>query len=1286
MEMVEYDDLTEEQRTAVDALDRSVVLTAGAGTGKTTTLTARYLQMLERSIETALEDGRGEEPDTVDHETILSPDQILTTTFTERAANELEASIRTEITERLDDLDPEAFAAWRRVADDLGDGYIHTLHGFCARLLREHALAVEGVDPGFEPIDDDEAAFLIRETVETLLEEREGHPAVRTLAWRFDRRQLEAVVSDLLGERPESVQWAERWADASVEEYLEFVRTTLHPIDRQDAAELFADPAVVEAIETLRSIVEQPPEIDTGGNAWELAVEIVETVPEEFADGVPSETKQDALAELGVAMTNSSGDRYSERYYTSATTNWGDHPRRKAFDDALRQLMTTIEPEELAVEVDFDVEAASFPFVRALAELTLLAADAYEERKRRRNALDFTDLILKTVEFLEDDANESVRRQLRTQFEYVMVDEFQDTDPRQWDLIKLLTASRKDSFDADNVFVVGDVKQSIYRFRNADVTQFKETAETIEARAAVDGSTADQEELSTNFRTLPTVLGTINELFDAIFVEDGADYEATPQRLDPYRDDPAGVGSVEYLAVPTDPDLRSERFDQYEAFAEAEPDDDTELEAMALAARLSQLFAERLQVYPEHDEAIPSGAGDGYTRAIEPSDVAILLRSRTKLKAYERALEDASIPYSVASGLGFWETPEITALVNLFRVLADPEDDRALYGVLRSPLFGVTDDTLARLAHGSESLWTALQRTDEPPLSDAGELLKTWRRQAGLDRPPATDTTTDAATGTFGTIDGSWAAFLTTIVDATGFLASVSAGERSRQAMANVEKFRQQLRQWEEDGVRSLPTLVARLEDRIEIGGREGEAETDTEGVQILTIHDAKGMEFPVVVVPGVDRGFNLKAALGDGAVEFEQLGSTPAVGMKAPDPDDPFERADTVARQSLRERRRDEELAEEKRVLYVACTRARDHLLLSGLHDAAGEADAPTCTAFEAADPESPSSWRDWVQPELLSEPVLSALDENDSVDRSYGDGSYRVSLPTPPVSWGPSDPEIEPAVTLSPRPPTPRIRFRLSATDLAALLGGYGSLRLDPETRLATVERTAATPDDRHGEADAGEEVGEATDRTDTEREATTGLPPRVFGEIVHRLCELRPPEDAWQSVIEQTLADEGVTVTDEGMKLSDDGRTVALDDDLKNRIRTHTERGIEYVDGIVADHAVEQQYDELYLRATFDQGEIVGYVDHLVVTLDAYHVVDYKTGDVEPSAIESDASYYEPQLRAYAIALHQQDPTRDVHASLVFTAVDRDWETTWTAADLETETRAIEAELARRLDRRR
>ena len=1210
--MVDFDQLTDEQQRAADALDRNVALTAGAGTGKTTTLTARYMRMLERGL-------AGDAP--ADETAPLLPEGILVTTFTKRAADELQASVREAITDRVADADAETYAQWRELADGLEDGYVHTLHEFCTRLLREHAVDVDGIDPGFGTLDERETTALLDDTVTTLLEREDDHPAVETLARRYDRGALRDVLTDLLTERPGGIEWAERWAGATEAEYLSFVDERLHPVSPETAAERLSDPAFVDAVGTLREILDSPPStLNVGGTAWTRAERVVECLDGlSLGNGEATTAGRDRFVELCDHLTEGSGGRYAS--YTGAKGRWsGAEATKGRFDAAVATVVETLEPEAHLVDASMAVDANSFPFVEAFAELTLSAHEAYTERKRRENVVDFADQIEFALAFLRN-APERRREELRERFAYVMVDEFQDTDPRQWDIITHLVSEDPDEFDARNVFVVGDAKQSIYRFRNADVTQFATTATALVGANPDGPADTDADRLATNFRSLPAVLGPINELFDEVFADtdDAPDYEARPQPLEAHRDDPDGLASVEYLLAPTDAEYRARRFDG--PFGEARPDNDAELEGMALAARLTQLFGEPARVYdPESD------VDDPESKAIEPGDVAILLRSRTNLKAYERALEDAEIPFTVASGLGFFDTPEITALMNLFRALADPTDERALYGALRAPLFGVTDDTLALLKTGEGGLWDGLAEADETALRDAHEQLVAWRAAVGLGED-----------GESHRVEGSWGAFLTRVIDETGYLASVSVDERGQQAVANVEKFRELLCGYGDDGTRSLPTLVRRLERQRSLGDREGEAPIrgGDDGVRLLTVHDAKGMEFPVVAVPGVSKEFNTRAAVGSGRVEFEEVGDEEyAIGLRGPDPDDPFDDAPTVAREALRQRRTDEERAEERRVLYVACTRARDRLLLTGVHDLDGE----ELVDVEPADTESAGSWRDWIQPHLLEETVLEALGTESRTTGAFDDAPVTVSVPTRSVDWQSADDPAEPRVDLSPTPPRPERRFRVSPTDLASLLGGHGRLRRDERTNTVLYET-----EDTDGTPENGE----------TATEETESLAPTAFGELVHRLCELRPPEAHRDEVVTRTLAAEDVDRD--------------LTGEERDRVRTHAERAMAYVDDRHAEWNVEHRYDELYVTAEFENGEISGLVDHLVVTPDAYHIVDYKTNDITADEVEAKAGYYRTQMAAYAVALHQQDADRRVTATLYFTEPAEPVRFEWTPTDV-------------------
>ena len=452
----------------------------------------------------------------------------------------------------------------------------------------------------------------------------------------------------------------------------------------------------------------------------------------------------------------------------------------------------------------------------------------------------------------------------------------------------------------------------------------------------------------------------------------------------------------------------------------------------------------------------------------------------------------------------------------------------------------------------------------------------------------------------------------------------------------------------------SLPTLVERIERQRSLSNREGEATVPGggDGVKILTVHDAKGMEFPVVVVPGISRRFNMKAAVGDGKVEFEQIdtddGRPYAVGLKAPDPDDPFDMTTTVARESLKERRKAEERAEEKRVLYVACTRARDRLLLSGLHDLDGD----TLTEIKSADPEEASSWRDWIQPHVLTEETLAALETTERVTTTFGDASFTVSLPTPPADWSEESDVPTPDVELSQTPSRPARRFRLSPTNLASLFDGWGTLRVDERTNTVYYE----------GEDDEDSAEGDGDD-------SPTDVPATVFGELVHRLCELRPPDDHVDDVIDQVLDAED---HDEPLTAAD-----------RERVLDHAERSMAYVDALHDEYDVEYTYDELRVTAEFDRGEVSGLIDHLVVTPDAYHVVDYKTNDIEVSEVAEKAEYYRTQMAAYAIALHQQDPERTVTTTLYFTTPDEAHRFEWTPAELDALKREFGVELTQAID---
>ncbi|WP_135536871.1 UvrD-helicase domain-containing protein [Halostella pelagica] len=1199
--------LTEEQEDAL-AQGRNVAITAGAGTGKTTTLTERYVTILT------------ENPS-------LTPENIVTITFTRKAAAELTERVREEVYDRLEAADsPATYQRWRNVLDDLEDGYVHTIHAFCTRLLRERAVEAP-VPLGFDVLDEDSAATLQREVVTEFLERNQDADDVSLLAHLWGRDQLVDVLVGLLDERPQSEAVLEEWRDAEVDDYVDVLWKEVCDLDVVDARRtLYAD-GLLEQIDTVAGCVDREAAVsdDDGLRAYRTLTEIATTLSEDPEESNPRKCQR-AILDLYEACEKKNGGLYSSSgYVVGDRDDWGEYG--DVYDDlkdAIDAIIAAVEQHEDAVETTpGELEANSAHYALALMRVFDDVLSAYTAEKERRDTLDFPGVIETTLEYLR--GNDAVTARLREQFAAVMVDEFQDTDPRQWELVKLLTGVGERT--ASNAFLVGDEKQSIYGFRGADVTTFGDARAELQAVNATRGVDNVQDrdaksptalELSGNFRTLNEPLSFLNELFDHLFQPEGnvhEPYEAPPQELSTQRDRIEDIeeltGSVEYLVVPDDADTAAALFGDDHPVAEGALDHTIEAEAQALAARLTRLF---------DDPPTVQDPDSGEHRDATPDDVAILLRRRTHLDRYQRALEEYDIPYTVVGGVGFYDTPEVQALTNLFRVLGDTQDDVSLYGVLRSPLFGFADDRLAPAVAEADSVWDALAETDDPQLADAFDLLTTWRTLSGCATPSE---------------DGvlSWNRLLSRVIDDTGYLASVSADERGRQAVANVEKFRDQVRTWSENGVHTAAGLLHRIDRQAEIDPREGEADIpgDAEGVRIMTIHSAKGLEFPIVTVPDLGSDLNFGRSVDDhGYVRLvdgtDDAPPVPAVG--GPNPDDAFSIEKTAVHEYADRRSRPQERAESKRLLYVACTRTRDHLLLCGTHDI----DVDESGTIELGEPAAfvdAVRWRDWLQPVLL-DGALVAEAIRDGQARGEMDGaSYTVRTPPRPVDWHTDDDAVDSAPKISiPSPPSLTPAKRIAATTL--------------------VNAVAETSTDGHSYTQSGE---------------SAGLSPTTFGTVVHRLNELRPPRDEWPTLIRRLsrMAGEEPTEAD----LCD--------------VVDHAADAVEFVDQVEADARVQETYDEYSVVARIGASRIVGDIDRLLVTPDAYHIIDYKTNDLSSTTSDELVAHYRPQMLAYALALWQHDRSRDVRASLRFTDTGVEERFNWELG----QRTDIESELRRMMD---
>ncbi|HEV3228065.1 MAG TPA: UvrD-helicase domain-containing protein [Solirubrobacteraceae bacterium] len=806
-------ELTEDQLGAVRRRRGSLLLSANAGSGKTSVLVERY-------VASVVEDG-------------LAPSQILAITFTERAAGELRQRIR----DRLLALGERA------AARELDAGFVLTVHGFCARVLRAHPWAA-GLDPAFSVLDE-RAAYSIgqeayRRALAALLGDREGPELDLVAAWGPER--LGATV-------------------AAVHEQLRSRGLRAPVLPPPGPAPSLAQPAraLESARQALASELSRCPRpsarVADALRALERCADLLGSQPAE----APPTLSQ--LGELQLACGN-----------VAALQS----PAAVAYDEAWAAYRQATADRR-------GLETFAF-----LDRLLRGYGAAYAEGKRARAAVDFDDLELAVRDLLEDQA---ARTAWAGRFELLMVDEFQDINPRQLEILEAL--------ERDNLFCVGDEFQSIYRFRHADVTLFRERRAVL----ARHGATA---ELARNFRSRPELLEAINATFAPVF---GDSFIALEAARPP--SDAADEPRVELMITDT------------RGWGEHDSPD----VGSTLPASPSWRHAEARLVAQRIQELIRSGEA-------QPGEVAVLVRAASDLAVYERALEERGLATLAAAGRGYWSRQQVQDLTAYLSVVANPLDEGALYGVLASPLAGLSSDGVGEVALAAREqaggAWAAVGElaagspADPDPAGPAGPDPGLSEADLGRLAGLANRLVRDRADAP----RLSLAALLTRVLRESGYEQYVLSLRGGRRRLANVHKLLRLAAEFESDHGRDLRAFLAHVAAEERREAREADAPVDgdqLDAVHLMTIHAAKGLEFAVVCV--ADLGRVPRSSAPWLLVDDVRVGvKVMELGMS--DPQETLDYAD------LREERLAAEEEEEKRILYVAMTRARERLLLSGAAD----------------------------------------------------------------------------------------------------------------------------------------------------------------------------------------------------------------------------------------------------------------------------------------------------------------------------------------------------------------
>jgi ATP-dependent helicase/nuclease subunit A len=857
---------TSSQLRALD-LTRHLGITANAGSGKTRVLVERYVNILEQNPE-------------------IGPRNVVAITFTEASAGELRSRIVREIDDRIaNSTSQDQLRRLESIRNDIKSGYIGTIHSFATRLLKAYPVEAN-VDASFGILSGADQSLMQEDAISTVFftvlqaaydsnEEQELLDVFRV----FGRHELQKIMASFFQNRSR-VATVTKLLQRDEDDVLRYWESAIAAI-----ADKAIDDDIVDKLQSILVLSK---------------------------DG---KTKNEALLALEGFRLSQGLHQRLKTYAAAYKSIFADKGNIRTYlikdPDVLQNLTPLVEElnarNELIANISGFIGETEEEFIeghrllyRHLKLITSLwdrVLQEYSERKTSIGLLDFDDLIEKAEKLLSIPL---VASELTSRFRYIMIDEYQDTDEAQYRIARALTEGFS---DRNKLAVVGDPKQSIYCFRNADATVFTATLDEIKSQSAntkvEDGIVSLQE----SFRMLAKPLAFINKVFGHVMEPSPGTLATEEVRYEPLVLGRASEsqGSVEFL-------LCDEELESPGDYDDAMDDGG---EFGMIARKIKSILS------AESDYLVDD---KGSLRPAKARDIAVILRSRTLLNELEASLRAEDIPYIVRKGAGFFAQQEITDVICYLKFLLSPSDDVSLLAILRSPFFSLNDTLLFQVAVNTKfetdpviterplTLWERVQRhaaktSDVPPqLLRAIQFIKANLLLVG--RVPI-------------------ARLIEKILTESAVYATYSAGPHGSQKIANLRKFIDIARQADTSGFSTLFDFVERLQYLMDGGDSEAQADVgnDEDAVQIMTAHGAKGLEYPIVIAASLHRQFNFDRV----RVLDKELG----LMLNYPDTDKKNKRPAIC--ELIRLRSDHNTLAEEKRVLYVALTRAKDHLIVSG-------------------------------------------------------------------------------------------------------------------------------------------------------------------------------------------------------------------------------------------------------------------------------------------------------------------------------------------------------------------
>jgi len=900
---------TKAQNDAIIARDCNLLVAAAAGSGKTAVLVERIIQLV-------LKDN-------------IDIDRMLIVTFTQAAAGEMRERISKALHDELEKKE-ERENHLRRQLKLLNKASISTIHAFCTDVLRRYFHLV-GIDPGFRIADSMESDLIKLETLEDIFESfyAQGDPDFFNLVEAFGTSKSDQSLQELVLRTYEFAQckpYPEQWIRDRANDFL---------LSKEEFPHCLWVKNLIKDIKI---------QVQAAGDLFQEAIKLCcqPGGPVEYTDVLHSDYK--IVKELLKTLEN--GNIYDLYAYLQSISH-ARLPRAgknidsdikdkaKNLRDEGKKLIERViseflfkEPEQLWQDL---VEL--YPLMESFCQLVLEFSKEYQKRKAEKSLLDFNDLEHFALAVL---SNPEAAAEYQKKYDYIFVDEYQDSNEVQESLLNRIKRN-------NNLFLVGDIKQSIYRFRLADPTLFiNKLQEYQEGERSINRRI----DLSTNFRSREEILNGVNYIFSHIMSSHLGEitYDSKAALYPGLECDESNKEFIEVFIID-----KNRNTDEEDALAQA---GDAEIEARLAARRIKELIGQ-----PFYDPKLKK------YRPLEYRDMVVLMRStRNWITSFWEVFATEGIPVYADLGSGYFETNEITIVINLLRLIDNRRQDIPLISVMRSPIGGFSLDELIeiRIQNQDSSYYEAVenyltQYNNELKykLQIFMDNLHRWKKEASY--MPMDD-------------------FIWKLLQETGYYYYAGAMPGGRQRQANLKALVDRARQFQDSFIKGLFNFVKYVDKIQARSGDMGVARILGENenlVRIMSIHRSKGLEFPVVIVAGLGKQFNLSDSSAK-ILLHKDLGMGPRyVNTELRTYND------TIARVSIKNKIRLENLSEEMRILYVAFTRPQFKLILLGsINDIEGNLSkwSKPISPFNLTRGKTPL---DWIGPVLMRHPDGGVLRE---------------------------------------------------------------------------------------------------------------------------------------------------------------------------------------------------------------------------------------------------------------------------------------------------------------------